>query len=110
MAVVEAAIVKIFIDVAISTGVDVLAKRSTSPSIKGAGMTYKAFTLISTINGAYDAIRLFAYTDGVQLVAQDAIVEVGSKQIVKSLRQLKQTNYEVDRKAEGYLLTPEYPA
>lgn len=108
MAAVEAAITKIFIDVAISTGFDVLSKRSTSPIIKGAGITYKAFTLISTVNGAYEAIRLCAYTDAAQLVAQDAVVEVGSKEIVKALLQLKQTNYEVHRKAESYLLTPEF--
>lgn len=108
MAAIEAAIAKIFIDVAISTGIDVVSKRSTNPLIKGAGATYKVFTLISTIDGAYEAIRICAYTDAAQLIAQDAIVEVGSKPIVKALLQLQQTNYEVHRKAEKYLLTPEF--
>lgn len=108
MAAVEAAIAKIFIDVAVSVGVDVLSKRSVSPVIRGASKTYKVFSLISTVEGAYGAIRICAYTDALRLIGQEAFIEIGSKPIASALLRIREANYEVHREAERYLLTPEY--
>lgn len=108
MAAIEAAIAKVFIDVAVSAGVDVLSKGAASPIVRGASKTYKVFTLISTLDGAYDAIRICAYTDAARLIGQEAFVEVGSKSLARTLLGIREANYEIHQKAERYLITPEF--
>ncbi|HEX8379121.1 MAG TPA: hypothetical protein VF619_01075 [Allosphingosinicella sp.] len=108
MVAVEAAIGKILVDVALSTGVDVLSKRASSPLIRGAAHLHRAYALVSLAEGAYSAIRICAYSDATRLISQEAVVEIGSKQVAKALLQLGTANYEVHRKAEKYLLTPEF--
>lgn len=108
MAAIEAAIAKIFIDVAVSAGVDVLSKRAASPIVRGASRSYKVFTLISTIDGVHDAIRICAYADAARLIGQEVFVEVGSKPIARALLGIREANYEIHQKAERYLITPEF--
>lgn len=108
MAAIEAAIAKLFIDVAVSAGVDVLSKRAASPIIRGASKTYKVFTLISTLDGACDAIRICAYSDAVRLIGQEVLVEGGSRPLAHALLRIREANYEIHQRAERFLLTPEF--
>jgi hypothetical protein len=108
MVAVEAAIAKIFIDVAVSTGVDVLSKRAANPVIRGAAHAHKVYSLVSSIEGVYSAIRISAYSDAARLIGHEAVVQVGSQNIARTLLRISEANYEVHRKAERYLLTPEY--
>ncbi len=108
MVAIETAIAKVFIDVAVSTGVDVLSQRASNPLVRGAARAHKVYTLISSVEGAYNAIRLSAYSDATQLIGQEAVIEAASKEIARALLRISEANYEVHRRAEKYLLTPEY--
>ncbi len=108
MAALEAAIAKIFIDVAVSAGVDVVAKRAANPIIRGAGRAYKVYSLVSTFEGAYSALRISAYSDAARLIGQEIIIELGSRPLSQALLKISAANYEIHLKAEGYVLTPEY--
>jgi len=105
---VSVTIAQILLDLGLSTGVDVLSKRAANPAIRGASRSYKVYALISPIGAAYNALRISAYSDAAQLIAQEAIIEIGSKPIAEALLQINNANYEVHRKAESYLLKPEY--
>jgi hypothetical protein len=108
MAALEAAIAKIFIDVAVSAGVDVVANRAANPIIRGAGRAYKVYSLVSGFEGAYSALRIAAYTDAARLIGQEILVEGGSRALSQALLNISAANYDVHLKAEGYTLTPEY--
>lgn len=108
MVAVEAAIAQIFIDVAVSTGVDVLSRRAANPVIRGAANLHKVYSLVSTVDRAYGALRISAYSDAANLIGQEAIIQVGSQEVAKALMRIRETNYEIHRRAEKYLLTPEY--
>jgi len=108
MVAVEAAIGKILLDVAVSTGVDVLSKRAANPLVRGAAHLHRAYALISFVDSAYGAIRICAYSDATRLISQEAVVQVGSQQVAKALLRIGAANYEVHHKAEQYLLRPEF--
>jgi hypothetical protein len=62
------------IDVATSTAIDVVTKRSVNPFLLNASRVYKVYSLIEPTAGIYWALRISAYSDAVEIVAHEMIV------------------------------------
>jgi len=104
----EVAISKILIDVATSTAVDVVTKRSINPILRGAGRAYKVYSLIEPSVGIYNAIRISAYSDAFGIAAHEMMVKLASNELSKRFISINGANFEIHKKAERYLLEPEF--
>jgi len=98
----------ILIDTVTSTAVDVVTKRTLDPRIKLAGHAWRAFSLVDHAFDVYGAYRIAAYSDAVNIIASEIVVQKTSGAIASSIPQLDGINFAVHKEAEGLLLKPDF--
>lgn len=98
----------ILIDTVTSTAVDVVTKRTLDPRIKLAGHAWRAFSLVDKAFDVHGAYRIAAYSDAVNIIASEIVVQKTSGAIASSIPKLDGINFAVHVEAEGLLLKPDF--
>jgi hypothetical protein len=96
------------IDVATSTGVDVVTKRNIDPRMRGLGRAYRVYSLVRPSLEISNAIRVVAYTDLMAIVCQELIVQFASQELTRRLISSEVVNYEVIAMAEKMVMSVDF--
>jgi len=96
------------IDVAASTGVDVVTRRNVNASIRAVGHAYRVYSLIRPAQQLANAIRISAYTDATTIVCHELLVHFASKELARKLITSEVINYEVLAMAEDLVLSVDF--
>lgn len=101
-------IAETLIDVAVTTGVDVVTKQSKKPAIRAVGTAYRVYSLVEPVSRITGAIRIAAYTDAVAIICQELIVHLASRELSNRLLLAQTINYEVIVTAEKHVLSIDF--
>lgn len=105
---IEPVLTGILIDTVSSTAIDVLTRRTLDPRIKLAGHAWRAFSLVDKAFDVYGAYRIAAYSDALEIIASEIVVQNTSSSIASSIPQLDGINFTVYQETEGLLLKPDF--
>jgi hypothetical protein len=103
MAAAELFVAKLLMDIAVSSAVDVVTRRTSNPTVVSAGRSYNVFSLVSAAKDMHDAYRIASYSEVAGILVREVVVTGVSKDIANVLTRRDGINFEVLRIAEGYL-------
>lgn len=96
------------IDVAMSTGVDVVTGRNVDAKMRAVGHAYRVYSLIRPAQQLTNAIRIAAYADATTIVCHELLVHFASKELARKLITSEAINYEIIAKAEDLVLSVDF--
>lgn len=105
---IDPSVAETLIEVATSTSVEVVSRRTIDPRILAAGQAYRVFSIIEPATRIAQAFRVAAYADVASILAYELVVEVTAKKLSDAFGSLETVNFSVHRQAEGYLLEPDF--
>ena len=98
----------LLVEAATTTAIDVVTRRSINPKIRMAGQIWRAYSLLNKTVGAYESVRIAAYSDAAGIIAGELTIQKISSSVRESLPHADGLNFKLIDEAEGLVLCPDF--